>query len=166
MDRWKSSIRNHLPLIDLEKFDKFFGVHGTIRKHVLQKMENLRQSKVIGKSSEAGVELIWCGPYRSDQSKAFWDGNAVREALNVSWVEMNWGVSPSFDCVITVWDLKGDPEFVNCPRCYMYHKSNNNYDNLCFRCGQLMMSNYANHPTMDDYFNDRPKLSHTRFKDL
>lgn len=156
-------------MIDLDKFDKFFGPSGSIRKHVLSRLEHLRENKIIGKSLEAGVRLSYEG---NSQWDFLWDSNLITESLNVSWVELTWVFSESEDtptCGVMVWDLKKDDRFKACPRCFKYYLYKYGdgyikevYDDLCDRCLQVMLQEYADHPTMDGYFAQHPSLAHSR----
>lgn len=142
-------------MIDLDKFNTYFGPNSSIRKATLKKIEEMREAKTISKSIECGVSILWCGP---DESGAFWDSETAKTALNVSWVEMRYAVSPTYDVVVYVWDLKGDSEFVQCPRCNKFHKQKSNYDLLCDNCMRVMLTNYPNHHTLNQYFADRKYL--------
>lgn len=42
-----------------------------------------------------------------------------------------------------------DGRNVKCPRCLHYHPVIENFDNLCDRCQQILLTHFPNHPSVE-----------------
>lgn len=127
-----------------------------LRKDFLKIAEEFREAKIIGKSEELAIHIIWGG---DDPRRALWHGEFFQSQLKCSWVEMSYEETPGeLSWNIRAWNIKIDPSFCQCTRCFLYHINKDNYDNLCTRCLKVMLQGYADHPMMDTYFEQRPHL--------
>lgn len=43
---------------------------------------------------------------------------------------------------------KNDPDYHKCPRCYGYHMTRGNFDNLCDRCIEVILEHFPNHASV------------------
>lgn len=57
-------------------------------------------------------------------------------------------LSPCSKFDVRVTALRDDPNYVKCPRCWIYHSIKDNYDCLCDRCCRVLVDAFPNHESV------------------
>lgn len=50
--------------------------------------------------------------------------------------------------LVTVTPVSENPRNVKCPRCWQYHMVVGNFDNLCDRCQNVILTDYPEHESV------------------